>query len=355
MKIAITADSHLTSQAKNPERFLALKNIFKQCRENNVQLLIIAGDLFDNELPNYSEFEDLYRSIATSDLATVIIPGNHDHRLHQEALIDIGLVVYSDPTLQPLNDSRKILFLPYQHHQTMGEIIAGYSEELKDQRWILVSHGDWTGGRNTPNPYEKGLYMPLTQTDLAIYQPELVFLGHIHLAQEDKNLYYPGSPCPLDISETGLRRFLVLDTDKGEIKSHLVDSPLIYFDERFVMLPVENGLDLLLTDINDRIKSWQLPPGWENRVQIRVEISGSCSAGRANVQKAAKQAFSNFTFYRGDEPNLSNLIHSIDPDKTEISNQIKTWIDDLEWIPAENLPSKTDILEQALRIIHGGK
>lgn len=354
MKIAITADSHLTNQSKNPERFLALLNIFKQCLDNAVKLLIIAGDLFDKGLPNYSEFEDLYRSIKTSDLTTVIIPGNHDHRLNHKALFGDGLLVYSNPTLQSLNDSRKILFLPYQLNKTMGEIIAGYSDDLKDQRWVLVSHGDWTGGKNSPDPYEKGLYMPLTRTDLAIYQPELVFLGHIHLAQQSKNVYYPGSPCPLNISETGLRRFLILDTDQGEITSHLVDSPLIYFDERFVILPVENGLDLLLAEIKDRIKSWQVPAGWENRVQVRVEISGSSSAARENVQTAVKQAFEDFTFYRGEDPILSNMIHSIDPDKTEIANQIKTWIDVLEWTPGPGLPSKTDILEQALKIIHGG-
>lgn len=355
MKIAITADVHLTTQAKNPERFQALGNIFKQCHENDIQLLVIAGDLFDNDLPNYAEFEELYQSSRSADLATIIIPGNHDQHLSQGAFIGEGLRVYSEPTIQPLNDSRKILFLPYQENRTMGEIIAPFAEELRGQRWILVSHGDWTAGINSPDPYEKGLYLPLTRTDLEIYQPELVFLGHLHIAQKDQNLYYPGSPCPLDISETGLRKFLIFDTERGEVNLQLVDSQLLYFNERFVMLPSENGLDQLLKEIDRRINSWNLPAGWENRTQLRVQISGSSGLDRQKILDDVKDAFSGFSFYKEEDPQLTELIHNTDPDRIEISNKIKLWIDSLDWPEDPGLPTKLDILGQALKIIHGGK
>ena len=355
MKIAFTADVHLTTQAKNPERFQALANIFTQCEEKDVQLLVIAGDLFDKDMPNFSEFDELYRSSRTGDLATVIIPGNHDQRLNQGALLGEGLLVYSELTLQPLNDSRKILFLPYQDNNTMGELIAQFAGKLQNQRWVLVSHGDWTAGINTPDPYEKGLYLPLTRTDLDTYQPELVFLGHIHLAQQDQNLYYPGSPCPLDISETGVRQFLILDTDRGDVTSHLVDSPLLFFSERFIMLPTENGLELLLKDIGQRIERWSLPHGWENRVQLRVEISGSSSFDRQKVLNEINKAFSGFSYYKNEEPRLSELVYNTDPDRIEISDQVKTWINDLDWKDSPGLPTKMQILDQALKIIHGGK
>ena len=353
MKIAITADCHLTTQSKNPERFQALANIFEQCAENDVQLLVIAGDLFDKDLPNLAEFEELYRFNRKGDLTTVIIPGNHDQRLSQGALIGENLLVYSEPTLQPLNESRKILFLPYQDHKTMGELIAQFAEKLQGQRWVLVSHGDWTAGRNTPDPYEKGLYLPLTRTDLDTYQPELIFMGHIHLAQQDQNLYYPGSPCPLDISETGLRRFIILDTERGEVTSHLVDSPLLYFNEHFIMLPTENGLDQLLKDIDHKIESWNLPRGWESKVQLRVEISGSSSIDRQRVLNKINKAFSGFSYYKNEEPRLSELVYNLDPDRIEISNQVTTWINDLDWEDAPGLPTKKQILDQALKIIHG--
>ena len=352
MKIAFTADNHLTTQSRNPERFQVLANILQQCGENQVKLLIIAGDLFDHSLPNYSEFEALYKKYRPPDLTTAIIPGNHDKDLNPGAIAGDGLLVYSESVLQPLNDSRKILFLPYQGNQTMGMAIAPYADDLIDQRWILVGHGDWTSGINTPDPYEKGTYMPLTRMDLKNYQPEMVFLGHIHLPQDGKEVSYPGSPCPLNISETGLRRFLILDTDRGETTSHIVNSPLIYFDERFVILPVENDLEYLEKNIKTRIQNWDLPPGWEDRVQVRVEIAGSAISERQKILDSVKQGFKSFSFFQGNDPIMDNLTHSQDKDRAEISLQVQDWIEKLEWTEDLLNPSKSQILEEALKVIY---
>ena len=355
MKIALTADVHLTTQAKHPERYQALANIYQQCGENQVQLLIIAGDLFNQTLANYADFEKLYKTVRPPDLTTVIIPGNHDHLLRTEEFSGDGLIIYSDPIIKPLNNSRKVLFLPYMANRTMGQAIAPFSEELSGQRWILIGHGDWTAGRNTPDPYEHGVYMPLTRADLQIYQPELVFLGHIHLAQDGKEVFYPGSPCPLNISETGLRRFLTFDTEKGEIESHLIDSPLIYFSERFVVLPVENDLDCLKQEIKERIQNWNLPTGWKNRVQVRVEIAGTAFSDRKKILSLTKKAFSEYSFYKKEDPNLDGLIHNPDPDRTEISIQAQDWLSQLDWNEeGPSTPSETQILEAALKIIYRG-
>ncbi|MCH7720116.1 MAG: hypothetical protein IH988_03880 [Planctomycetes bacterium] len=50
--------------------------------------------------------------------------------------------------------------------------------------------------------------MPLTRADLETHNPSLTLLGHIHAPYDGPPIYYPGSPCPIDMSETGLRRFL---------------------------------------------------------------------------------------------------------------------------------------------------
>jgi len=352
LKIAFTADNHLTTQSRNPERFAALADILQQCGKHQVKLLIIAGDLFDQSLPNYSEFEALYKKHRPLDLTTAIIPGNHDEDLNPGAIAGDGLLVYSESVLQPLNDSRKILFIPYQGNQTMGMVIAQYADAITDQRWILVGHGDWTSGINTPDPYEKGTYMPLTRMDLKSYQPEMVFLGHIHLPQDGKEVSYPGSPCPLNISETGLRRFLILDTDRGEITPHIVDSPLIYFDERFIILPVGNDLEYLEENVKNRIQNWDLPPGWENRVQVRVEISGSAISDRQKILDSVKQGFKSFSFYQGNDPVMNNLTHSQDKDRAEISLQIQDWIEKKDWTEDLLNPSKSQILEEALKVIY---
>jgi exonuclease SbcD len=352
VKIAITADLHLTAQKKNPERFQALVDILKKCEKNKVQLLIIAGDLFDQNQPGYAEFERLYQAHRPRDLSTVVVPGNHDSQLQPGQLIGDSLAVYAEPLLLPLNDNRKILFLPYQNQQTMGEAIAPFAEQLQGERWILIGHGDWTAGTKDPDPYEKGTYMPLTRIDLQTYQPELVFLGHIHLPQSDSRLWYPGSPCPIDPGEIGLRRFLIFDTSSGQVSSETIDSPLVYFRERFVMLPLENGLELLLKDIATSIKAWGLPAGWENRPLIKIEVCGTSLSPRSEVQQKVRSAFEGFSFYQDKGPELDQLIYNPDPDRAEIARRFVFWLDDLEWKTGAQKPTKSQILEAGLRIIY---
>ena len=352
MKIAFTADTHLTTQEKHPHRFQALGDIYRQCAELGIQLLIIAGDLFDQSLPNYADFEKLYRESRPEALKTIIVPGNHDHKLQKEALAGEGLQVYSEPTLQPLNDSRQILFLPYRDHQSMGEGIAPFTERLHDRRWILVSHGDWSAGQQSPDPYERGVYMPLTTPDLERYQPELVFLGHIHLPQDRDQVYYPGSPCPLDITETGLRRFLILDTQKGQVISRPVNSSLIYFDESFLVIPGKDELDNLQADLQNRIESWNLPQEWEDRVQVRVRIYGSSSTSRGEIQALVESSFQSFNYYQQQPPSLDQLLFSLDEDKAEIATQVKRWVDAQVWEAGPKSPGKSQILQEALRLIY---
>lgn len=352
MKIAITADNHLTTRAKNLERFQALRNILEQCGEQEIQLLIIAGDLFDQSLANYAEFEELYHSSRPDDLTTVIIPGNHDQGFTQSAVAGDSIQVYSEPTIRPLNDSRLVLFLPYQDNSTMGEAIAPYADQLAGKRWMLVGHGDWSSALKSSDPYEPGSYMPLTKADISRYQPEIVFLGHIHLPQSSGIVYYPGSPCPLNITETGTRRFLVLDTTRGIVASHLVESQLLYFDEQIIMLPAKNDLNILERDLEKRIKSWSVPDGWELMVEVRVKVTGCALSDRQAILDKLKDLLKPYRFYDPLGPDLGELVNNQDPDRAEITALFKSWLDDLEWDSYCDTPDKSEILEQALRIIY---
>lgn len=352
MKIAITADNHLTTQARNPERFQTLVDIYKQCDDLNVKLLIIAGDLFDQSMPNYAEFESIYKKYRSPDLTTAVIPGNHDQDIRSESFSLEGLIVHNQPALLPLNNSWRILFAPYQDGQSMGSVIAPFTEELKGQRWILIGHGDWTPGVQLPDAYEPGVYMPLTRSDLTLYKPELVFLGHIHSAFNGTKVHYPGSPCPINRSEVGLRRFLLLDLKQGKISSQILDSPLLHFNESFVMVSRENELDLLNEQMQIQIKTWNLPKGWEKRAHIRIKVSGIAS-DRSSVKEVIHQAFPSDLYAFVGEPDLNDLYHLPDPDREQIALKIQDWLNDLDWIETSTLPGKSEILQEALKIIYG--
>lgn len=355
MRIAITADLHLTTRKSHPERFQALQDVLRQCAELELDELVIAGDLFDSSQRNFAEFEKAYAAAHPDGLPVRVIPGNHDPQLTAGALTGDGLEVLDEPTLRQAGDRFQLLFVPYRDQSSMGEQLAPYRSLLEPGAWALIGHGDWTAGRRSANPYEPGTYMPLGRSDIEAYRPAAVLLGHIHTPTDDPPVHYPGSPCPLDINETGLRRFLMFDTEARTVSSQLVDSPLLYFNETVVMLPVEDEPGYLKAELQRRIQSWELPKGWEDRARVRLRIVGY-SGDRAAVEATARQMLADFAFYDAG-PDLDGLNHAADLDRIHIARQVRQWIDELAWADRPDAgasePSAEEIALEALRVIWG--
>ncbi|GAG23883.1 unnamed protein product, partial [marine sediment metagenome] len=78
MKIAITADCHLTKIEDHPERYQAFENILDQLVERQIEILLVAGDLFDKGMTNYADFDKVCRRKKYQVIQIYILPGNHD-------------------------------------------------------------------------------------------------------------------------------------------------------------------------------------------------------------------------------------------------------------------------------------
>jgi DNA repair exonuclease SbcCD nuclease subunit len=236
----------------------------------------------------------------------------------------------------------------------MGEEIARFSDQLPANEWVLVGHGDWSVGQRTPNPLEPGVYMPLTRKDIEVYGPARVFLGHIHAPMNESPVYYAGSPCGLDITETGRRRYLIYDTVTNQVESRTLETPVLYFDESFIILPVDDEIAYLLEQIEDRKKKWRLKPEEQTKTVLRVKVRGY-SADKSAVRQALKEAFDGFSFYKGEEPDDSNISESSDRERQHVAEQVRASVEKLEWrTNAEDEPDQHEILLEALHIIYGG-
>ena len=157
------------------------------------------------------------------------------------------------------------------------------------------------------------------------------------------------APCPLDINETGLRRFLILDSESLDVTSQQVDSPQIFFNETIVMLPVEDEGAYLRSELVQRIQNWTLPEGWEDRVRQRLSIVGYV-ADRSAVEAVAREGLAGFAFH-DDGPDITELNHAVDTDRIHIAQQVQEWIEELGWPEGDREPAKEDIALEALRVI----
>ncbi len=350
MKIALTADSHLTSLKAYPERYHAFEYILGDAAEKNVHNLIVAGDLFHESNRNYADFENLCSKSPFRNIQIWILPGNHDSEISDSMFSLESIHVVSEPQVHRFDSADfPFFFLPYQRNTTMGSCIAPFAGELQQGSWILIGHGDWVGGIRQPNPLEPGIYMPLNKADIGIFQPARVVLGHIH-KPADGAVYYAGSPCPLDIHETGKRRYLIVDGRTGRIESRKVDSEIIYFDETFIVLPVPDEGEYLSEQARRRIEKWQISPEEKARVRIRIKIAGY-SADKRKIKPVLEAAFSGWSFF--DDPDLSLVHHAEDRDKAEIAGRVARKIAELEWPQTDDEPQTSEILLEALHAIYG--
>jgi len=347
-RIAVTADVHLRSRGEHPERFNALRDVMEKTHSLGIGALIIAGDLFDKNFQSYSEFEALCREFP--DLHLYIIPGNHDPGLQGRHIVSSNATIYSKPSSVELG-SRPFLFLPYTDGKTMGEVIADMGWKPSTEPWALVGHGDFLGGTREPNPLEPGVYMPLLRADLQRFQPRVVLLGHIHDPPSHPTVHYPGSPCSLNISETGRRSFLVVDTEGWDVSSHPIDTDVLFFRETLVLVPHEQEAPRLRATVRERIRAWGISPSERDKVRIRVEASGYVR-DRSAVAAVLEEEFSDFTFHKDEGPNYDRLSVSVDIQLNAIAEKVRASIQELEFSFGGDEPTEEDALHCALELIY---
>lgn len=349
MKISITGDVHL--RAEHPERYEALENIFEQTEAAGIEHVIIAGDLFDEHLQNYSEFESLCGK--HPDLQLHIIPGNHDPNIDERSITGENIRIYTAPTVVEI-DSVTFLFIPFEAETTMGDKIEEQEHEIDGKQWALVGHGNFYGGMKERNPLEPGEFMPLSRTDLGRFKPQTVFLGHIHKPHSPANdVHYVGSPCGLDISETGRRRFLVYDTTDQSTEPRVIKTAVIYFTESFLVLPRDDEVARLEQEIADRTGSWEIAEDDHPKVRIRVEARGYAK-DRSAILKALELGFGDFHYFHDEKPTIENLFVSSNDQLEAISERTMKLIEGLDWSFGEgDEPTREQAEIAALSVIYG--
>ncbi|GIT29520.1 MAG: hypothetical protein Ct9H300mP1_15660 [Planctomycetaceae bacterium] len=349
MKIAVTADVHLVpGDDGHPERLSALREILERLPGLGVDHLIIAGDLFDRAPQGYGEFDALCEQHPAVSID--VIPGNHDPNLADGHLVANNVTVHTQPQLVE-RDGRQVLFAPYIKGAKMGEVISDFGEELEKGRWILVGHGNYGGGLTTPDPREPGVYMPLSDRDITHSQPALVLLGHIHLPTDQPPVHYPGSPCGLDVSETGIRRFLVVDTEDATPTPHAIHSDVIFFSP--------NTSWCFPAAANPTVFEKRSPvastPGRSTRTSasgfgFRIEAEGYCE-NRERIRDVLTEGFSDFTCHDG-APRVEKLSVNDNPNLVKLANRLRNRIDEIDWKWGDGEPRREDVLLAALAIVY---
>ena len=350
MKIAITADIHLKTGQEYPERYNALKDMLDVLVKDDIHILIIAGDLFDIGSQNYSVFDELCRDKKYAGIDFYVIPGNHDAAIGPKYFTAGNIKIYDEPELVSIGGfAPGFFFVPYLAGKSMGEVIAKHKASLPD-RWVLIGHGDYLSGTRDPNNYESGVYMPLGRSDIEYYDPSRVILGHIHKKMETGKVRYPGSPCGMDINETGRRSFIIFDTDDLSITEKKVNTDYLFFIENLLALPTPNEFEDIKNKIEGFIEGWDLSKEEILKARVRLKVKGYTS-DKKKLEATIIGAAADFKFYNDEGPDLSEVSIFNDLERVSIVERVKSKVESLGEDYGYPQQRRDLILEQALGII----
>lgn len=338
-KILHTSDWHLGKKLFREERteehakfLLWLKKIIK---EENIDLLIIAGDIFDVPNPPHKALESFnyfLHDLAKLNVKVFIIGGNHDSAL----LLEAALPFYQDKSIEvagklkekfedhlheyDINGERFLIqSLPYFRNFEIYEWIKKYlatktdlSERAESIQTILDKFFSIKVKETLPKILcshhlfgsfmEAGSEQSLNLSGLDSIPLKLlegrfdyVALGHIHkpqiLKKENPFVQYSGSPIPMRFSEKEKKIVNIIEINKSKL------------DIKSVEIPVFRKLVQIVTNLTDwkaeidKVESFELETFIEIIIKLNEPVAGLVDEVKDYTQKKGHKLLSYFPNY----------------------------------------------------------
>ena len=284
IRILHTADWHLGQnffgydRTEEQEHFLIW--LSEQITMRDVDVLIIAGDVFDVSNPSALSQRMFYRFIrrvtaGSPHLQLVIVAGNHDSAARLEAPVPLlhelnttvkgvirkynGEIDYDDLIVELKNKAGQVeaycLAVPYLRQgdypavETEGNAYAEGVKELyrqltdcvlehkaPEQAIVAIGHLQATGSEIAEKDYsERTIIGGLECVSPEAFSPEIAYaaLGHIHKAQRvsgKENVRYAGSPVSMSFAEKHYQHGVVevvLENGKLQSIEKIIYTPLV--------------------------------------------------------------------------------------------------------------------------------
>lgn len=186
----------------------SFQKIIAKCREISADCLFISGDLFHRQplTKDLTEMNYLFSSIPSTHV--VIISGNRDRVEKNSALLsfvwsrNVTWLLSGQPESVYFDDINTEVFGFSYHSREIHDLVIDTIHPANDSHiHILLAHG----GDQT--------HMPIDLDTLGTLPFDYIALGHLHKPVEiiERKAVYPGSPEPLDMTETGAHGYYIGD------------------------------------------------------------------------------------------------------------------------------------------------
>jgi len=209
---------------------------------NQIDLVIIAGDLFDFGPigpKTFDFFIGVVRKLKSEGIEVLYALGNHDNltliqdsimKTFREEMIVIDKTTVREITLKSREgDSYNVYGVGHEFEKMDENIIKNYPCAKDDESYNIGVAHCFVESALSSSGYDK--YLPTTYEDLMSRNYDYFALGHIHLPSiyKDTNIAYSGSLQALSFKEDGERGGNYVEIDKfGTSVKHMNFSSKLY-------------------------------------------------------------------------------------------------------------------------------
>ena len=299
MKFIHAADIHLDSPLRGLERYEgapvdavrsatrdALSNLVQLAIEERVDLLLVAGDLFDGDWKDYNTGLFLVgqlQKLREAGVRVLMISGNHDaaSRITRALRLPEGVTLF--PTDRPetvvLDDLEVAVHgQGYSSQAVMCDLSADYPEPVPGCFNIGLLHTS-ADGREGHQPYA-----PCSVASLTAHGYDYWALGHVHqreVLSRDPWIVFPGNLQGRHVREAGAKgATLVIVEDRAVVSAEHRDLDVLRWevcrvDVAEAQLP-EEAVDLVL----GRLGTLERENG-DRVLAVRLEVFGATPAHEA--------------------------------------------------------------------------
>ncbi|WP_409253333.1 exonuclease SbcCD subunit D [Bacillus sp. SCS-153A] len=259
-----TADLHLDSPFKGlkhlPEElfqrvwnstFKSFERVVDKAIALNVEFVLIAGDLYDEEdrsIRAQARLKKQFERLNDEGISVYVIHGNHDYLGNYLSHLEMppNVKVFGSEVEEIIHQTdagqRVHLYgFSYDTRHVLQRKIADYPVAAKDGGiHIGLLHGSEAGEASAHEPYA-----PFTLKELKEKNYHYWALGHIHVRQELSALppvVYPGNIQGRHRKETGPKGCYAVTISGGETKLQFIETQEILWEKTSISLKNSNTL-----------------------------------------------------------------------------------------------------------------
>ncbi len=311
IKIIHTADWHfdckfsgINSQKirlkRKYEQRETFKNVIKLALQENIDLFLIAGDLFEQNSFNIETINFIISALSELKCPVLITPGNHDPYIEKSPykLHDWGahVHIFNENEFKPFYYKNvEIYGIADTRYKSNKNCLESLSFPPDDDRIrIIIFHG--TCLDFAPLFAEKDICFPFSSTQLENLNAQYIALGHLHQFRQIPihgiNSYYSGTPEGINFSENDSRYIIKAEFDLNCSKIENIKVNQRDFKKHKIDISEINNVTSLYEKIAEKISKNQ-----DTNNLLHIALNGIASF-EFNLSELENQLSSEFFYIR---------------------------------------------------------